>query len=860
MHRTFTAFFFFIFSHLHAQWFDSFDRDSLHPEWKGDVANFAVNADRRLQLRAPAAGQSLIHRKIVMQDTMQWAFYFKMDFSPSNSNRLRIALMLNRFDSLPLATGYTFEVGENGSEDRWRLKAIRANHAVTLAQGEMGKLALQPAMGRFRLTRFPDSTWIIESDYLGNISYTIEQIIKDTIYYVFREVGFGLECTYTSTRTDKFFFDDIVIGQIKTDYVPPFVVNVDVLSEDQLRLQFNEKVEVTSALNEKNYFVQGIGHPDTAEFQGDDSVGIKLRFDNTFISGRRYVLEYENIADVHGNTCGRSVFGFSFEKIRFPEYQELLITEIMADPSPAVALPEAEYLELYNNSAEAIQLLGCKLTDASSQVSLPGFVIQPGEYVIVCSPADSVKFNPFGRVLPVPKLFALNNSEDVISIFNADGEIVFKVQYSDRWYGSAAKREGGYSLEMVNTGALCTGSQNWTASEHPAGGTPGQVNSVAKNMPDTSSLQLVELAVLSEWEIQLTYNKTLDPNTGLHLKNFSIMPRRSIATLEHSEAAPEKLIFLLDEPLMPGTQYTFYVHFIADCTGRAGHPGAIDFSLPADPKPGELLINEVLFNPVPYGVDYVELINAGTQDISTNNLYLRNILDDHRWIPIRQTKLLKPGGIACFTANKQSIISQYPFGNADNILESMIPAMADDECTVVLSLFKNNRFIVLDSVRLLDDWHHPFLATREGVALERVRWKGSSTEAKNWQSASAQFGYGTPGAKNSQYLDTVGSGKTPYRLSNRLISPNVDGVNDECIVHFNLEKGGYKVLAEAYDLSGNKVKTISTSVIAANDIIKWDGSDDDLRRVKSGNYILLMQLIHPEGDKMQFKERITVVY
>ncbi|MFZ1296813.1 MAG: hypothetical protein WAT16_02125, partial [Saprospiraceae bacterium] len=65
---------------------------------------------------------------------------------------------------------------------------------------------------------------------------------------------------------------------------------------------------------------------------------------------------------------------------------------------------------------------------------------------------------------------------------------------------------------------------------------------------------------------------------------------------------------------------------------------------------------------------------------------------------------------------------------------------------------------------------------------------------------------------------------------------------------------------EVFDLSGYRVKKLDSQVLATDDFVIWNGDSDQGSRLARGNYIIRMELLHPDGDILQFKNRIVVDY
>ena len=57
------------------------------------------------------------------------------------------------------------------------------------------------------------------------------------------------------------------------------------------------------------------------------------------------------------------------------------------------------------------------------------------------------------------------------------------------WYQNAVKKDGGWTLEMIDTKNPCAGISNWKASIDTRGGSPGKKNSIDAVNNDQSAPQ-----------------------------------------------------------------------------------------------------------------------------------------------------------------------------------------------------------------------------------------------------------------------------------------------------------------------------------------------------------------------------------
>ncbi|HYK56067.1 MAG TPA: lamin tail domain-containing protein, partial [Flavisolibacter sp.] len=262
---------------------------------------------------------------------------------------------------------------------------------------------------------------------------------------------------------------------------------------------------------------------------------------------------------------------------------DVVINEIFANPSHAVGLPEVEFIELWNTTTSAISLKNWQYSDAVSTYKFGNDSIKANEYLILCPRADTAKFKTYGRVIGLSPWPTLNNTGDLLSLKNDQGILIDQVIYSDTWYKETVKKQGGWSLERIDPQAVCSGGQNWTASLHPSGGTPGQQNSVHKTGTQTGSFQLLNAQLTDSVTVFLSFNRFADSFSAANAANY---------TLNNGMGSPVKAIpvgpdFLqvnlkFDTPLSRGKTYKITLSQITDCAGSVISPlfNTAEFSLP----------------------------------------------------------------------------------------------------------------------------------------------------------------------------------------------------------------------------------------------------------------------------------------
>ena len=206
-------------------------------------------------------------------------------------------------------------------------------------------------MLKIRIIHDSMNVWHVLSGYGNNGELLEEGSAKDTSFKTTN--WFGFYCRYTSSNSMKFYFDDVYIGEIKTDTIPPEITRVEVISNDHLLISFSENIERVRAETPTNYLVRGLGYPSQVNLDSLIHNQVHLYFNEPLQNASCDTLEVRNIVDLKGNVIRKGDFIFCIYKVKA---YDIVIDEIMADPTPQVGLPDAEYIELFNRTGFPINL------------------------------------------------------------------------------------------------------------------------------------------------------------------------------------------------------------------------------------------------------------------------------------------------------------------------------------------------------------------------------------------------------------------------------------------------------------------------------------------------------------------------
>ena len=835
---------------------------SNNPTWQGDVANFTVNANFELQLDAPEAGTSILYVPALMADSAIWELFFHLDFAPSTSNNLHIVLQSDS-DTLATGNGYSLYMGESGSDDAIEFYRWDNGNETLLASGTIGAVASSPKV-RMKMIRENGGNWTLLADYSGGFNFSEEFQITDATHGGGNHF-FGFICEYTSTRVDKFFFDDINVAPLLPDLEPPVLLSAVAISATEVDVFFNEALDEVTATDPANYNINnGIGMPAAAFLDGADASLVHLSLQNPLVSQTDYELTVENVTDLAGNDATSQSAAFTFIEIEMPEVFDVLINEIMADPSPEVALPPVEFIELYNRSDKVLNLEGYGFSSGGTPQLFPDYLLPPDSYVIVCDDSDADTLAGFGEVIGLFSFPSLVNGGDDLALLDPTGAFIHALSYSINDYGNPQKEEGGWTLELINPLAPCQGNSNWSASVSLLGGTPGQPNSILDAFDDTLGPDITRAFAAPDrpFEIKLFFNEGLDKVTAEDISNYTLNGSLEILSATLEAPANNVVSLLLTTPLE--TSFIYEVTLsdgLTDCSGNPIAQSSATFSLPETIDPMDIVINEILFNPVTGGVDFVEIYNRSGKVFNLGDLFIGNIRPEIDTVirAVQVDRLLLPNAYAVFTPSPSGIRNNYSVQVEEALFTNELPGFNNDEGNVTLFRTDGAAAVIIDAFDYSETLHHPLLDDPDGVSLERLSPDDATQDPNNWHSAAATAGFATPTYQNSQSILSSTAFDDFFEITEKKLSPDGDGFQDFLVVNYQFDQPGYTAQAKIFDAEGRQVKTLfNNELFGTEGFFRWDGETDRGEKARIGIYILWIELFHPDGTVREFTETCVV--
>lgn len=835
----------------------------VNPVWIGTTVDFIITTDTMLHLFTVSTDDdtSYVVSPVSYQaDSVEWSALIKLDFNPSSSNWTRYYLVSDLPDLTIPVNGYYIQIGETDSTDAIEMFRMDNGFATSVMRGPDGQVAESPEV-RIKVVGYNNGDWKLYADLTGNFGYQLIATANDNTY-MFPRFFSGFYARYTKTyASGKFYFDDAYCGPIRVDTIPPSVVSVSLTDSATLDLVFSEAIPESDAQNVVNYIVSNsIGNPVAAVQMASDKTRITLTFSPAFTSGTSYTLSITGLHDLSGNEMPLSQHNFSFYRVNKFDVE---INEILADPAPPLLLPEWEYLELFNRTAYNIELNQWTIRVGTTIKTFPVSVIPAGGYIILTHENAISEFQSYGTVLGLfTSSTMLTNLEAEIELKDKEGRQIHTITYSDSWFDTGFKKEGGWSLEQIDPANPCGEGSNWKESSASSGGTPGSRNSVYAPNPDLQSPVLLKAILTPPDTVYLYFNEIIDTTQVYNMSLYSVdnnVGNPLSAAFSGTTGKVLKLCF--NHTFGYDTIFTLTVSGqIRDCVGNIISANqTARFAFAYMPETFDIVVNEVLFDPRTDGVDFVEVYNRSQKVFNLYNVRLvsmdGNIMEEI--LPVtNEGQYIFPGDYMVITTDPAIVSSQYDVPNPQNLVSApSIPSYNNDAGRVMLM---SNLLDTLDDFTYSDQMQFQLLSSFDGVSLERVNYNLPTQDANNWHSAAQNVGFATPTYKNSQYAEP-GSADGEFSLEPEIFSPDMDGYNDVLYIHYDFAEPDYVANVVIYNAAGKIIRTlVANELLSTHGFFTWDGLDNNNNKALLGLYVVYAEVFGLTGNVKHFKKTCVV--
>lgn len=539
---------------------------------------------------------------------------------------------------------------------------------------------------------------------------------------------------------------------------------------------------------------------------------------------------------------------------------DIIISEIMADPTPCIGLPAVEYIELYNTLPQPYKLSNWSLKLGSTIKQLPNIEIASDGFVVIIAEKNRELFTPYCENFVTLSSLSITDGGQSVSLIDNSGNVIHHVAFKNNWHRESIKRDGGWSLEMMDDRLPCHGKDNWNSSCAEIGGTPGKHNSIRQSIGDYFAPIFTRLTLLNDSTLRIFFSEAIHPTLPLSPDLVTFSP--SLNVLKITEVPPDftAIDIHLSAPVHSNVQYLVTISTdICDCVGNHTGNESLPFGATCQPLAGEIVINEVLSHPYEGAdADFIEIYNNSSKIFDLKDIKIGSGGDT---IPLKAIGAvssgcqLMPGNHCAICKDVEHTAAHYYCPNAKTLQQNdSLPAFANDNGVVFLS---TTGLRTLDRFAYSADMHYSGLTSTEGVSLERMDPNRPTQDETNWHSAAYSAGFATPGHKNSQ--STTSSDADDIAFSPEVFSPNNDGFDDQTELTLHFTDIENRTTIQIFNRSGALVKHLANNDPCGNEAsYQWNGTDDNGNLLPSGSYVAVIQWWNTNGKVKKTRRVVSI--
>ncbi len=356
--------------------------------------------------------------------------------------------------------------------------------------------------------------------------------------------------------------------------------------------------------------------------------------------------------------------------------------------------------------------------------------------------------------------------------------------------------------------------------------------------------------------VKIIFSEEVDKVTAQNIDNYMVDKGMGKPKTAYKHTVNRKEVFLeFANDFKNQTKYKLSVKNVKDLYGNAIKDADIEFVYFV-PSNNDLVINEILFNPKPNGVDFVEIYNKSKLSVDLSKMFIAR-RDETGEIESKKqlsssNNMLEPNVFLCISSDTAKTKLDYPAASYEQFLQiPTLPSYNDDKGDVVLMYGES----IIDEFSYNEKMHFALITKDDGVSLERIDPFKPSNDPDNWHSAASTVGFATPANKNSQYKMLAQDIDKDVVVEPETFSPNNDGHEDLVFIRYKFPKPGYVANVNIYDSKGRLIKRIAKNALLSNEgEFSWDGLHEDRKKAGIGIYVIHFEVFNLEGVVKQTKK------
>jgi len=770
-----------------------------------------------------------------------------LEFNPSSANYIDI---LFHFDSA-LNNGWILRLGD--TEDGIKLIQKKKSLDFTVLKGESGHFNKTKSNIQIRIVKQPQQIILLYKDSSWE-QYKCLGAAIDTMPLNQKYHGVGILQT-GSGAAGKQILKSLYVGPPRPDRSPPTIHKVQWLKPHQAEIQFSEPITIEN----RNQIICEKMAADT--FYLTNNRTIQAIFSPKSCNEPHSI--YVQNAKDSANNIQPLQKQTAFVECETPiaPYQ-ITFSEIMVDPSPSVGIfPNSQYIELKNNTQQALWLNELTLSDQQTQIQLPKYLLPAREYVLLVPQSDSFYRKKMSNVVPM-ELPYINIESDLLTLKNKTLQTVHQFNYH-RYIHHPSFENGGYSLEKSDSSCACIDPFQWQSNTQQ-GGTPGIKNltkttypSPRKPLPINDILFKIQvIECVSPDTIIIHCNQPIDPISWnkVKIQHATQHQFKVVNTQTNHHIQPNiygaSLRLAVSPALMPNQIIQAHISNLFNCMGNP----LIDSQITVifgekPPQPKDIQFNEIMFNALEELSDFIEITNTSNAPVQLQGLQLHVVKPQQspEIITLHPKPFtLLPKQILCYSKNGYAIARAYnPNEAIQHVTVSNFPDLPASEAELLLVSAQQ---IVLDQTQYNENQHSPFLQSNKGVSLEKTTPNAPSSEAAHWLSATHTVGFATPGEQNSHSPNQLARQRKinkPFQLQKTCYFMDD---NDPIQLQHQFQKPGFVITATLFSMQGSRIATpLKLVEVSANGVLLIP-TQPLSNYIPNGNYLLHVEAFHPDAD------------